>query len=148
MENGSPRHLAASVFQIVVAVTTVAAAVLVPLQLAFPESGVWTGLGLDVAVTLVFAADAVVNLANARRPAGPHAKASGRGRTAWWTAVDVAAAVPFDLILAEPLAILPRLLKVLRLAQWFGSWRIRFVKRVELVKLGIFAFWLLSLIHI
>lgn len=147
MENGSPRHLAATVFQIVVAVTTVAAAVLVPLQLAFPESGVWTGLGLDVAVTLVFAADAVVNLANARRPAGPHAKASGRGRTAWWTAVDVAAAVPFDLILAEPLAILPRMLKVMRLAQWFGSWRIRFVKRVELVKLGIFAFWLLLTAH-
>lgn len=147
MENGSPRHLAATVIQLVVAATTVAASVLVPLQLAFPESGAWTGLGLDVAVTLVFAVDAVVNLASARRPAGPHAHAPSRGRTAWWTAVDVAAAVPFDLLFAQPVAILPRMLKVMRLAQWFGSWRIRFVKRVELVKLGIFAFWLLLTAH-
>jgi hypothetical protein len=93
-------------FQALVAATTVAASVLVPLQLAFPESGVWTGLGLDVAVTLVFAVDAVVNLASARRPVGPHAQVPSRGRTAWWTAVDVAAAVPFDLIIPQPLAIL------------------------------------------
>jgi voltage-gated potassium channel len=61
--------------------------------------------------------------------------------------VDLAATIPFDLVFASPLAILPRLLKVLRLAQWFGTWRIRFVKRVELVKLGIFAFWLLLTAH-
>lgn len=134
-------------FQALVAATTIAASILVPLQLAFPESGVWAGFGLDMAVTAVFAVDLVANLARSRRPAGPHARAQGAGSVAWWTAVDLAAAVPFDLVFASPLAILPRMAKVLRLAQWFGSWRIRFVKRVELVKLGIFAFWLLLTAH-
>ena len=147
MENDSPRHLAAPAFQFVVAVTTVAAAVLVPLQLSFPESNAWTGFGLDMAVTAVFAIDLVANLLRARRPAGPHAHSPGARATAWWTAVDLAAAFPFDLVFASPIAILPRMLKVLRLAQWFGSWRIRFVKRVELVKLAIFAFWLLLTAH-
>ncbi|MFM8699064.1 MAG: hypothetical protein ACKOF7_10465, partial [Phycisphaerales bacterium] len=129
MEHASPRHHAMLAFQALVAATTVAASVLVPLQLAFPESGVWTGFGLDMAVTAVFAVDLVANLVRSRRPAGPHARAQGAGSIAWWTAVDLVAAVPFDLVFASPLAILPRMAKVLRLAQWFGSWRIRFVKR-------------------
>jgi voltage-gated potassium channel len=147
MDNVAPQRPAAQAFQLVVAATAVAVAVLVPLQVAFPGSGVWRGFRMDMAVTVIFAIDVAVNLFHARRAPGPHQEPRSPLAIAWWTLVDVAAALPLDLLFASPLALLPRMAKVLRLGQWMRSWHIRFVKRVELVKLAMFAFWLLLIAH-
>jgi voltage-gated potassium channel len=126
-------------WNVVILLTTTAAALMVPLRLVFHHVVFFAYVWFDIAVTLIFALDLLFRLRRAQQ--------TGKRESVFWYAVDIAAAVPFDLLLGPSVFSLARLLKLFRVGQTLSSWRELNPGQWMKLRLVYFVYWFSLTVH-
>ena len=106
-------------WDMLVAVSTVVAAIDIPARLVFEYQSTVPVIHLDVAVTVIFTADMLRHLRDAvtmRKRSDAVLPRSGWSVWAWF-AIDMSAAIPFARLPGPPLLQLVRLVKLARVAE-------------------------------
>lgn len=137
-------------WRLVVAATTVVAAIDIPARLVLdPET--LTRMGrLDWLYTLVFAADFIVGLVRSRRSRTEARRVSWEEAPGYpwhWFVTDLAAAIPFAALSAPPLLQLLRLLKLARIAEQMSRRQRAELHNPTIVRLVWFFFWVSLGLH-
>ncbi|MBI5584330.1 MAG: cyclic nucleotide-binding domain-containing protein [Deltaproteobacteria bacterium] len=136
-------------WHLVITFTATLAAITIPLQLVFNQTGSEI-YSWEILVTLLFGADLVyqqVSLRHAQEEAFPHLRTVPAKSRGFWLAVDLLSALPLGFTGLSPFWSGLRCLKLLRVAQTMHQWRQRILKFSDLLKLAFFAFWLLLISH-
>lgn len=130
-----------------ITLVAIAAAVVVPVRLAFaldhPVVGV-NGLRL---VQLLFLVDAILQCRSHLRRDVRSSQAERVVRGAGWIILDAIAAIPVLWFSTSAIATLPLVCKVFGVARSMRLWRVSLVQWSDSLKLAFFAFWVLLSAH-
>jgi hypothetical protein len=133
------QELLEETWNVVILLTTTAAALTVPLRLVFAHVVFFAYVWFDIAVTVVFVLDLFFRRRRAHR--------TGKRESVLWYAIDIAAAIPFDLLLAPSLFSLARLLKLFRVGQTLNFWRQLNPGQWMKLRLVYFVYWFSLTVH-
>ncbi|MBI4446427.1 MAG: cyclic nucleotide-binding domain-containing protein [Acidobacteria bacterium] len=135
-------------WRLIVATTTLVAAVDIPVRLVLDYQSLGRVTGFDWFITLIFAADMLLNPALATRRGRPARDVlEAQANPGPWFAIDLAAAVPFTAFLALPPLQLLRLLKLARVAEMMRRWQRAELHNPNVIRLVVFLFWLALGLH-
>ena len=127
------------VWNVVILLTTTAAALTVPLRLVFEHVVFFAYVWFDIAVTVIFGLDLLFRLRRAHR--------DGARDSVLWYVIDLVAAIPFDLFLAPSVFSLARLLKLFRVGQTLHAWRKLDPGQWMRLRLVYFVYWFSLTVH-
>ncbi len=126
-------------WNVLVLLTTTAAALTVPLRLVFDHVVFFAYVWFDIAVTVIFVLDILLRLRRAQR--------TGEGGSALGYAIDIAAAIPFEVFLPPSIISLARLLKLFRVWQTLNVWRQLDPGHWMRLRLVYFVYWFSLTVH-
>ncbi|MGB2958153.1 MAG: ion transporter, partial [Bacteroidota bacterium] len=133
------QELLEETWSVVILLTTTAAALTVPLRLVFAHVVFFAYVWFDIAVTVVFVLDLFFRMRRAHQ--------TGKRESVLWYAIDIVAAIPFDLLLAPSLFSLARLLKLFRVGQTLNFWRQLNPGQWMKLRLVYFVYWFSLTVH-
>ena len=135
----SRQELLQETWNVVILLASTAAALIAPLRLVFDHVVFFAYIWFDLVVTLIFSVDVVLRVRKAIR--------TGRSESFLWYTIDVAAALPFDILLGPSVLSLARLLKLFRVWQILDFWRKLNPGQWMKLRLVYFVYWFSLTVH-
>ena len=144
------KHYQERFWHFLIILTTMVAAIYIPLRLVFPIDYYGFFAVFEMGLTFLFALDLIYYQASLRKVRDytlPHHQEIPLGVRLFWFAADLLAAIPFFWLPVSPYLSILRVLKLLRIAQYMHDWRLGTLKYSEYFKMIFFVFWLLLFSH-